>query len=81
MATGTISSIIHDGTNVTVTVQVQGADYSVSLSPDFFDSLSTVDKTAFLTAFVSAQRTTNRLPENVHQDLIGTVIPLPTLTE
>ena len=81
MATGIISSIIHDGANLTITVTVQGANYSIGLSPEFFDSLTAIDKITFITSFVSAQRSVNRLPENVHQELIGTTLNLPNLPE
>lgn len=81
MTTGVITSIVHDGTNLLISTTIAGAVYSINMSPEYFDSLDTAGKISFLTAFLTAQRTINRLPENVHQELIGTVLTLPTLPE
>lgn len=81
MTIGTITSIIHDGVNIAVTTTVAGANYIINLPPEYFDSLDTAGKIAFLTSFLTAQRAINRLPENVHQELIGTVLTLPALPE
>lgn len=81
MTTGTITSIVGDGVELLVTTTVNGAGYAVNMGQVFFDSLDTPGKIMYLSNLINSIRMTNRSMENVHQDLIGTVIPLPTLTE
>lgn len=81
MTTGTITSIITDGVLINIGVTVAGAEYVLSTSPALFDSLDTAGKIAYLENFVAGYRNSYRLPENAHQELIGTVITLPTLAE
>lgn len=78
MANGTVTAIKENGVYLTVSVNIAGAVYFVTVSKDVFDALpTTADKQNYIISTIAGLRQSSRQYEDIYQAFIGTILVIP----